>query len=67
MCLPFGRLFSNADPIVPITQKGAQLRGTMQIILGLHLLLSLFKMILMGPFMALSDLISCAILYCGLN
>ena len=65
MCIPFGGLSSGA-PVIS-TPKGDQLRSKLNIVLMMHSFIALLKMFILNPFSAFGDVISCLILYCGIE
>ena len=66
MCL-FPLRGHNSEPPVSCTEAGQKHKETLEIVMYVHLALSVVKMIILSPFAAIGDLISCAILYCGLQ
>lgn len=52
--------------LVPPNQKARDLKSILEIILGVHFFVAIVKMIVIGIFSGLSDILSCIILWCGL-
>ena len=65
MCIPLGGF--NMTPQIRSSAKSDKLKGNMNIIMFVQLGLAIFKMFLFGFMAALGDIISCAILYMGLQ
>lgn len=55
------------EPPVVCTPLAEKLRTRLKIIMWSHIVVSIIKMIVYGFVYGLGDLLSCAILYCGIS
>lgn len=69
MCLGLGGDDEQRDlmgNLVPPNQKARDLKSNLEIILGVHFFVAIVKMVIIGVFSGLSDILSCLVLWCGL-
>ena len=66
MCIPIGA-FDPGAPRLALNDKAEKLRKIMNVVLIVHFGISILKIFFVSPLSAISDFISCAILYCGIS
>ncbi|CDW73532.1 UNKNOWN [Stylonychia lemnae] len=63
MCIPFNQ----GPPMIRLNPKGENLKTTMTVIVIIHIILATLKMFILNPFASVGDIISCMVLWCGVQ